>query len=161
MDRNDLKTRLSQYFVELDFLQNQVRERLDRQQICLAAPDARELNTITQELALAVEQLEAMVNRRAELLNYGQSLGISAATLHELAAQIDDSDGKLVATTQQLKLKINALNHAGYSQWVVCQKSHLHYGQLIQLIANGGRRPRISSTGKQYVQGGAILDASV
>ena len=58
-------------------------------------------------------------------------------------------------------MKIYALHQASQSLWITCQKSVLHYGQLVQLIASGGRKPLILSTGKTVNQGGAILDATV
>jgi flagellar biosynthesis/type III secretory pathway chaperone len=159
--KETLKQDLSRYFAELDSVQTQIRGLLDLQQVCLAAPDAEELQNLARQQALEIDRLQSLIQRRADLLSRAHSLGISAANLRELASRLDDSESGFANTPQLLKLKLEALRQAGLSQWVACQKSFLHHGKLIQLIANGGRKPLMSSTGKPYIQGGAILDASV
>jgi flagellar biosynthesis chaperone FliJ len=159
--KENLKQDLGHYFAELDSMQNQLRELFELQQVCLSTPDAGKLQDVSDQQALAAGQLRNLIQRRADLLSRAHSLGMPAANLTELASQLDASDAGFDSAAQHLKLKMDALHQAGQSQWIECQKSYLHYGQLVQLIANGGRKPLMSSTGKQYIQGGAILDASV
>jgi hypothetical protein len=156
-----LKKQLGQYFIELDAIQSQMAELLTQKQVCLTVPDAEELQQITGQEVIAVEQLQNLVARRTELLSQARSLGISAENLGDLASQLDESPESSTHTIQQLRHQSQGLHQASYSLWIACQKSLLHYGQLVQLIANGGRRPMISSTGKHHNPGGAILGASI
>lgn len=159
--KEGLRKQLGVYFAELEAVQTHMLEAFRKQQLQLAAADAKELEDFAGRQASAVEPLQQLVQRREELLTQARSLGIPAQNLRELAAQLGESEHTTAGRLQQLHLKMLTLNHASHSLWIACQKSLLHYGRVVDLIANGGRRPIISSTGKHHNQGGAILDAFV
>jgi hypothetical protein len=101
------------------------------------------------------------VSRRAEILTIAQSQGLNVSTLQELAASLDDSQGQLVNAAKVLKRKMEAMYYASLSHWISCQKAWLHYSELAQLIANGGKKPMLPGSARYAAQGGAILDAKV
>ncbi len=156
-----LKDLLTNYLVDLDVAQANVSAFLNQQQIRLSQLNSANPFDNSPQDALALEELQALVTRREELLNLARSQGLKVTTLQELANQLEDSQGPLVNTSRLMKRRIESMHYASLSHWISCQKASLHYSQLVQLIANGGRKSLMPGSGSRVVQGGVILDASV
>jgi len=156
-----LANRLSQYLADLDLVQTDVLGFLDQQQMQLAQPKPFDQLEAQSQVALPIVELGKLVARREELLNAARSNGLNVRSLQELAQRLDDSQGALTNNTKVMKRKMETIHHASLSHWISCQKAWLHYSQLVQLIANGGRKAMIPGNTRHTLQGGVILDASV
>lgn len=156
-----LKQRLAEYLADLDAIQDRVLDQLAQWQMDVAQPNS--LGQLSGNLQgnAAIENLRALVARRDELLKLAQSQGIAVSTLRELAAHLDDPQKSLTTKVSLLKRKMERMHHASLGHWISCQKAWLHYSDLVELIATGGRKPiRLGNT-NSLNQGGVILDAKV
>jgi hypothetical protein len=156
-----LKVLLTQYLADLDVAQANVFDFLNQQQIHLfQLNSAKQLDDTPQDV-MELEELRNLVTRRVELLNLARSQGLNVTTLQDLAVRLDDSQGSLIYTSRLMKRKVESMRYASLSHWISCQKACLHYSQLVQLIANGGRKSLMTGSVNRPIQGGVILDASV
>lgn len=156
-----LKTLLANYLADLDRVHSRMLDYFNQSQIELVRPNVLEQPGTESEGMSAPEELRTMVARRDEILKVAQSQGLGVTTLAELASRLEGSEGSLARSVSLMKRKMEAMRYASLSHWVSCQKSWLHYSQLVQFIANGGRKPLMGENSRCGAQGGVILDAKV
>lgn len=156
-----LRRLLSEYLADLDVIQGRVLDQIQQRQIDLAQPMRLNLVDYVNANDPGIEELRAIIARREELLKLAQSQGISVSNLQELALWLDDSERTLVDSVRLMKRKMDRVYYSSLSHWVSCQKAWLHYSDLAQLIAGGGRKSAMRGHAGCSVQGGVILDAKV
>ncbi len=163
MSKHQLQLRgmIAKYCQDLETAQTQLKDVLTRKQIALATPTPQEIQQLTLEESEVLTVLNQLVERRSELLAVAASLGLPANTIREVSRAIEGIGKEMLEQVDRLSYQATALQRLSQSQWVACQKSVLHYGHLIQFLANGGRKYVDPRNGKAPARGGAILDASV
>ncbi len=158
---NKLWQQVETYLMEYDVLRQRWARILEQRRSLLALPNPKELMALCEEEKIVASALRELIARRTDLLEQGKQIGFQADTLRELAKWIVPEAKEAGDRMGELQFHADQLRRESWSQWVTCQKSLLYYGQLVQLIANGGRKSSAYGSGHQTVTGGAILDASV
>ncbi len=156
-----LRWQIECYLCDYEAVQKHWTELLEQRFVLLALPNPEELMKLCGREEDISGALKELVARRSELLDQGSRLGISASTLRELVSRLFPAGQSITERIQNLQFHAEALRRKSWSQWVTCQKSFLYYGQLVQLIANGGRRCSSYGSHRPAAVGGAIVDASV
>jgi hypothetical protein len=155
----NLKNLLAEYLSDLDLAQARMLGQLDQWRLDVAQPHPlNDLNPGSEENP-AIAEWRTMVARRDELLKLAKSQGIVVSTLRELASRLDDPERSLTTSATRMKQKMEAIHYRSLSHWISCQKAWLHYSDLVQLIATGGRKSMSLGSTRSSAQGGVILDA--
>jgi hypothetical protein len=99
-----------------------------------------ELQPIEEEIN---GRLKICFERRSEILERGQSQGVSAVTLAEMTNQLSDKShgeiGNLEEQFQESRDRVRELQLEHLTNWVIAQKSLLHVSQILEIVATGGK----------------------
>lgn len=159
---------LARFVSTLENVQQELLALLAVKRKALDAFNSDELIGLSgQESALAA-RLQALVSRRAELLEQARQGGFAAATLSELAGAIGKhvADARVRAALEMLQTRIvrsqertSQLQKECWVHWIISHRCYNHYTDLLEMIAHGGRlAPTYGDS--LSATGGSLLDAA-
>ena len=135
----------------------------ERKSAAMQRASADELMKLTEaELALT-QRLERGLNARRAILQEAGRQRLPHKSIRELVAKLPEAPvEELNAALARIQQQAQQLRLAGWSQWVVAHRTHAHYTELIDLIAQGGyRSPTYSQHTTREGKGGVLLDTSI
>ncbi len=136
----DWERQLTDYLEALSEVQSELLELLERKRRAMAARNLGAFPSLQrQEEALSV-RLSELQQRRARLLEQAAREGWKADNLQGLAKKLDsEKQGKLHSQVNQVAGRMQMLQHAALTNWVIAQRSLLHISQMLEILATGGR----------------------
>lgn len=128
----------------------------------LARPEVAALDEIQLREAELIVRLEAVQERRRELLHRAAADGLPAENLRALAASLPaELRRDLSPEMDRASARASLLQHQGLANWVVVQRTLLHLSQLLEIIATGGRRqPTYGKDNSGSLSGGLVDQAA-
>jgi flagellar biosynthesis/type III secretory pathway chaperone len=126
--------------------------------------DGSEIHRLTTLEESLVTDLQVHLRRRQQILQRAKSLGWPADSLATVVRTFDEPRrDELLAKIQQTQRLADANRRESWILWIVCKQSLRFFSDVIELIANGGRRAPVylarSGGVAELSTGGALLDA--
>lgn len=107
-----------------------------------------------------VERLQQCHRRRAELLDEARRAGWPSQTLRGAAVALTDADARraLDSLLTEAEAAGRRTRLAGFTQWMLAQRSLAHVGQLLEILATGTPQPPTYGNGAVPTHRGGLLD---
>jgi hypothetical protein len=123
-----------------------------------------EIERLTKLEQRWVADLEAHLRRREQILQQARQNGLPADSLGSLSRSFNDPPReRLLAKIEEVRRVAEANRRESWILWIVCKQSLRFFSDVIELIANGGRRDPVyrarRGTVAELSTGGALLDA--
>lgn len=121
-----------------------------------------EIHQITQREAVLTKRLSQMTGERQRLLDKFKASGRAVDSVQAVVSLPEHSqDQELQELIQLATLYARSLRQESWKQWIMIQRSHQYYNEVLELIANRGESaPTYQAKRSTDTAGGAILDAS-
>lgn len=129
----------------------------------LIAADADALDRFNAAEQAVTNRLQALITWRERLLSSGRASGAVGETLAEVLQSLRDPQAAgLLEQVARLQGVAVELRQEAWVQWIISNRFSRHYGEMVDLIAQGGRpAATYSERPSQQTLGAAILDAAV
>jgi hypothetical protein len=126
--------------------------------------NAREIDRLTAIEETLVADLQAHLRGREQILQQARQLGLPADSLSSVVRTFDEPlCARLVAQIEQTQRVADANRRESWILWIVCKQSLRFFSDVIELIANGGRRTPVylarPGAVAELSTGGSLLDA--
>jgi flagellar biosynthesis/type III secretory pathway chaperone len=145
---------------ELSQVQDALFEVLAQKRACMANQDREGMAALDDREQDVRERLEACHRRRQQLLSAARQRSLPHESLGRLAtsAAVGGRE-KLAKRVNQTADRMRLLQHESLTNWVAAQRSLLHFAQMIEILATGGRPdPTYRERGAAHLQGGSLVD---
>jgi hypothetical protein len=124
-------------------------------------PGLDRLTTIEKTL---VADLQVHLRRREQILQQARQLGLPADSLSSVVRTFDEPlRERLIAQIEETRRVADANRRESWILWIVCKQSLRFFTDVLELIANGGRRAPIylarPGAVAELSTGGSLLDA--
>ncbi|HXY33752.1 MAG TPA: hypothetical protein VEI07_05955 [Planctomycetaceae bacterium] len=124
-------------------------------------PEIARLTKIEESL---VADLQAHLRRREQILQRARQRGLPGDSLASVVRTFDESiREELLTRIEQTQRTAEANRRESWILWIVCKQSLRFFSDVVELIANGGRRAPVYLANPGAVAalstGGALLDA--
>ena len=124
-------------------------------------PGLDRLTTIEETL---VADLQVHLRRREQILQQARQLGLPADSLSSVVRTLDEPlRERLIAQIEETRRVADANRRESWILWIVCKQSLRFFTDVLELIANGGRRAPIylarPGAVAELSTGGSLLDA--
>jgi hypothetical protein len=145
---------------ELMQAQDAMLDVLSQKRQCMARNDLEGMQALDASEEQARQRLEACHRRRQQLLRAARQRNLPCESLGKLAGSpLVGARGDLGKQVQAASARLRLLQHESWTNWVVAQRSLLHYSQMLEILATGGRPdPTYKDNGVVPRRGGALLD---
>ena len=125
--------------------------------------NAAEIDRLNQREERLVADLKGRLRHRHQILQRINPIVGPSDTLENLVRSFSDPDrGRLLARMDEIRRLVEANRRESWVLWIVSKQSLRLFGDMLDLIANGGRKAPVyfAGLGNEVSFGGAILDAS-
>src|SRR4029077_242577 len=90
---------------------------------------------------ILVGDLQSHLRHREQILQQVRQMGLPADTLVSVVRTFDEpQSGRLVGQIEETQRAADANRRESWILWIVCNQSLRFFSDVIELIANGGRR---------------------
>ena len=134
-----------------------------RKRAALTAARAGELLQIAESETLLVQELQAQLARRREILRESALAGLPGDSIQHVVASLGaEARADLEPHVERARRTAGEVRRETWVHWIIAQRALCHYQNLLELIAHCGRKSPTYSRrpGQDHSGGGAILDAS-
>jgi hypothetical protein len=125
--------------------------------------NAAEIDRLTKIEEARVAELQVHLRRREQILQRARQMGLASDSLTSLVKTFREPFREsLLAHIDETRRMADANRRESWILWIVCKQSLRFFSDVVELIANGGRRAPIYSTrpaSSEPSTGGALLDA--
>jgi hypothetical protein len=123
-----------------------------------------EIDRLTMIEETLVADLQAHLRSRERILQQARQLGLPADSLSSVVRTFDEPlSERLLAQIEQTQRVADANRRESWILWIVCKQSLRFFSDVIELIANGGRRAPVylarPGAVAELSTGGSLLDA--
>jgi hypothetical protein len=156
-----LVTELERFAAALIETQRELLDILRRKRTALSASDLDALEALRMPESDAAQRLQSLVAWRTKLLEASRLAGKTHNTLIDLAQSLRDGrTPELVSALQSARTLATELQRESWVHWVITNRCCHFYGQLLELIAHGGKKPPTYQSSDWVRRGGVVLNAS-
>ena len=143
-------------------LQQELTDFFAAKRNALAAAEPERLLPLNDTEAELASRFRSLLGQRGRILHSAAQAGFPSDSLQNLTARLEPADATgLQQQISRARAAAVRLRTESWTQWIIAERSARHYGEILDLIALGGRRSPIYDAQKSgTVPGGAILDAS-
>ncbi len=158
-----IRDQVARLLNDLAATQTKLLVLFERKRVALRKARPAELLEIADLETALVEQLQEHVSQRERLLNetiVGDAPCESIADLLSRLAEPEDS--ALLTQLGLVRHNAELLRRESWVQWIVAQRAHRHYSDVLEIIAHrGGSSPTYSKHRNTGNNAGALLDTSI
>ena len=150
---------LGAFLTELSSIQEETLHVLEKKRKLLVDVDTAGLAELAPQEELLVQRLQSCLKKREELLQKAGEEGLPAASLTKLAQALPRDQRKQVAPDLEgAASRMRLLRHQSLTNWVLVQRTLLHLGQMLEIIATGGRPQPTYGKGEPACATGSLAD---
>ena len=152
---------LEQFAATLIDAQEALLQILHRKRTALATADLEMMAALQTPEAEAARRLQELVAWRARLLESARRAGHPGETLTELAQALFGSQpSRLTHLLKTAQRRAKEVRQESWVQWVITNRCCNFYSEVLELIAQGGKKPPTYHEQAWAHRGGAVLDAN-
>ena len=156
-----LPAELEQFAEKLIDAEQALFEILQRKRQALTAADLQALTALQGPESDAARRLQELVSWRAGLLDRARQAGRRCESLMDLAQSLPGPQSNRLLTLLKTGQRLaRAVRHESWVQWVITNRCSNFYGEVLELIAQGGKKSPTYGERSWSHRGGAVLDAN-
>jgi flagellar biosynthesis/type III secretory pathway chaperone len=145
---------------ELSQVQDELFATLAAKRECMSAGDVDGMAALEAREELVRQRLEACHHRRQQLLRAARQRSLPSESLGKLATSATVGGRESLAKrVNETSARLRLLQHESLTNWVLAQRSLLHYAQMLEILATGGRpHPTYKEKGAAPSSTGALVN---
>ncbi len=145
---------------ELSQVQDALFGVLSEKRACMARHDLEAMAAFNTREEEVRQRLENCHTRRQQLLRAARQRSLSSDSLQSLAKTgTAGSSVNLGKQVNDATSRLRLLQHESLTNWVIAQRSLLHYAQMLEILATGGQPdPTYKERTAPVRRGGTLLD---
>jgi flagellar biosynthesis/type III secretory pathway chaperone len=145
---------------ELSQVQDELFSTLAAKRECMSRSDAEGMTALEEREEQVRQRLEACHHRRQQLLRAARQRSLPSDSLGKLAATATlGGRESLAGRVKETSARMRLLQHESLTNWVLAQRSLLHYAQMLEILATGGRpQPTYKEQGAAAPCAGALVN---
>jgi hypothetical protein len=160
----ELARDIEDLLIAIDANQNALSVAYRDKRAAIREANGPEISRLTKIEETLVADLQVHVRRRDQILQQARQGGLRADTLTGIVQTFDEPlRERLLAQIEQTRRVTDANRRESWILWIVCRQSLRFFSDVIEMIANGGRRAPIylarPGVMAEMSTGGALLDA--
>ncbi len=155
-----LATELEQFSAAILAVQQQLLNLLQRKRAVLTASDLAALEQFHVPEQEATERLQVLLTWRAKLLAKAQQAGLAAGTLTDVARRLGPEAAATLQRLEDSRKTAAALQRESWIHWILTNRCAQYYRDVIDRIAEGGRKSPTYGASESVSRGGTLLNAS-
>lgn len=132
-----LEGELERFAAALIDAQQTLRDILSRKRAALTCADATALAELQGPEAEAAQRLQVLAAWRSQLLRKAHDSGRRVGSLTELAGSLVSP---IVETLERARRQAAEIQQETWVQWVIIHRCCSFYGDVVEMIAQGGRK---------------------
>ncbi len=155
---------IEELLAALDATQDALSVAYRDKRAAIRVSDAAEIDRLTRLEERLVADFQEELRRREQILQRARQVGLPADSLSSVVGTFDESvQEPLLAQIERVRERAEANRRESWILWIVCKQSLRLFSDMIELIANGGRRAPVylarPGAVAELSTGGALLDA--
>ncbi len=156
----DWETEIIAILDDLAQVQDALFEVLAEKRVCMADRNLEGMAALDHREREVRERLEACHDRRQQLLRAARQRNLPCESLGKLAASPAVGGRETLAKrVSDAGMRMRLLQHESLTNWIAAQRSLLHYAQMLEILAAGGRSdPTYRERGVAVSTGGSLVD---
>jgi hypothetical protein len=154
---------IEQLLVEIISIQQELAEIYRAKRAAIRKAIAADIDRLTQREERLVADLKARLRHRHQILQRVNPMVGPSDTLRKLVESFAEPDrSRLLAQMDEIRRLVEGNRRESWVLWIVSKQSLRLFRDMLDLIANGGRKAPVyfAGLGNEVSLGGAILDAS-
>lgn len=159
----DLPHDIEELLVAIDETQEALGAAYRNKREAIREANAPEIDRLTKIEEARVAELQVHLRRREQILQRARQMGLPADSFTTLVQTFREPFREsLLAHIAQTRRVSDENRRESWILWIVCKQSLRFFSEVVELIANGGRRAAIYSSRSGMAElstGGALLDA--
>jgi hypothetical protein len=159
----DLPHDIEELLVAIDETQEALGAAYREKRDAIRVANAPEIERLTKIEEARVAELQVHLRRREQILQRARQMGLPADSFTTLAQTFREPFREsLLAHIAQTRRVTDENRRESWILWIVCKQSLRFFSEVVDLIANGGRRAPVYSSRLGMAEpstGGALLDA--
>jgi hypothetical protein len=159
----ELARDIEDLLVAIDETQNALAIVYQDKRAAIRAANSPEIDRLTKAEQAHVGDLQVHLRQRERILQQARQAGLPGDSLGSLVRTFDEPERELLlGMIEQTRRLADANRRESWILWIVCKQSLRFVGNMIELIANGGRRVPVylaRPATAELSTGGALLDA--
>ena len=153
-----LADELAAYLDRLEAAHRGLAEAAETSRVAVRSADAAALADAAGREQRAAIELRTRLEERAELLRTAASAGVVTSDLAELTERLGDR--RLIDRVARLRVDAAHGRREAWARWVAVRRAGTVCGELLSLVAGGGRVTYAAPGSHAASAGGSLLDAS-
>jgi hypothetical protein len=159
----DLPHDIEELLVAIDDTQEALGAAYRDKREAIREANGPEIDRLTKIEEARVAELQVHLRRREQILQRARQMGLPADSFTTLAQTFREPVREsLLAHIAQTRRVTDENRRESWILWIVCKQSLRFFSEVVELIANGGRRAPVYSSRLGMAElstGGALLDA--
>ena len=153
---------IRQFLQVLEVIQDEQTTAFQAKRTALRTAKAPALRALAEQEADLTRRLQLQLACRQQILQKAAAAGLPAESLESVVAAASGSDSAVLqGRIARARERSERIRRENLSHWIVAQRAFHHYTEMLDLIANRGRKaPTYGIGAPRESVGGAILDAS-
>jgi hypothetical protein len=159
----DLVNEIEQLLIAITSIQQELVDVYRAKREAVRRAIAADIDGLNQREERLVAALKVHVRHRHQILQRVNPMVGPSDTLEKLVRSFAEPErGRLLAHMDEIRRLVEANRRESWVLWIVSKQSLRLFGDMLDLIANGGRKAPVyfAGLGNEVSFGGAILDAS-
>jgi hypothetical protein len=154
---------VTQFLTALEAAQEELLSVYKSRRAAMTAARAAQMQQLAEAESKITAELQKHLAERQRILEEAARNGYPSDSVLSLVSAIAGSEREeLEERIVRSRLRSEKIRKESWVQWIVSQRALLHYNEMLNLIAECGKRsPTYSREPNARSAGGAILDASV
>jgi len=163
MSQTKILQQIDQFITELDQTQNELGQLFDQKKTALSNAETQKLLQLSQQETGITERLKSLLVERSNLLQNAKEQGMAAETLMQLASRCSNNpQSQMLQKMQNTQTRADRLRRESWVHWIVAQRTFQQYNELVNLIANRGRKSATyDEKPDSQSSGSVVLDTSI
>jgi len=134
-----MKTELVDFLNQLLETQTQMLAVLHKKQAILVRPEKEAITLIKAEEEKAVETMQAILERREELLTTARLQNIPGDSIEQLCGHFFPHNIEVQKLIHEAQHRTHQIRLLAYTNWTMSRKSLIHVSQILELLETRGQ----------------------
>ena len=134
-----MKTDIQNFLTQLIEAQHQMLNVLKKQQAVLVKPAKEAMEAITSEEKEALSNMQAVLDRREEILTSARLQNIRGDSIGHLCSQFFPHDVEMQKMINDIKHRAYQIQLLAFTNWTINRKSLIHVSQILELLETRGQ----------------------
>ncbi|MCL2004683.1 MAG: flagellar protein FlgN [Planctomycetaceae bacterium] len=134
-----MKTDIKTFLTQLAESQSQMLTVLHKKQAILVKPEKDALPMIAAEEEKVLGRMQAMLDRREELLTTARLRNVPCDSIEQLCGHFFPNNFEIQKVLAETRHRTQQISLLAYTNWTMSRKSLIHVSQILELLETRGQ----------------------